>query len=327
MIGSRIGARGDHPALQKLIGPGRTASAKVARCQGIGRAAEALGLSQPALSKAIARLERHCGTPLLRRLPRGIELTDAGQALYAQACVAASHLDDGLQAARDIGGGHAGLLRLGMTPATAPFVLEALFPRLRRERPAAVLKVTTAFGDELFARLQQQALSFAVGPMPPSLPAGVSGEILYTEGFSLVFGPDHPLAAKKHLTASDLNGLDAAAPGPEEAARQVVEKTLRSLGLRPPRVVVEADTLEALLFATVKSQLVTLIPSSTPLNRLPPGLLSRPLPMSILQREIAIFTANGYVSPLGERAMQLLREHSQRLGEAMLGERSSHHGF
>ena len=36
--------------------------------------------------------------------------------------------------------------------------------------------------------------------------------------------------------------------------------------------------------------------------------------------EIAIFTANGYVSPLGERAMQLLREHSQRLGKAMLGE-------
>jgi DNA-binding transcriptional LysR family regulator len=287
---------------------------EVARCKGIGRAAEALGLSQPALSKSIARLERHCGTPLFRRLPRGIELTDAGQAFYDRACVAASNLDDGLQVARDIGGGHAGLLRLGMTPATSHFVLEALFPRLRRERPAAVLKLTTAFGDELFTRLQQQELNFAVGPMPPSLPSEVNCEVLYTEGFSLVFGQDHPLAAKGDLAASDLAGIDVAASGPQEAARQVAEKTLRSLGLRPPRVVVEADTLEALLFATVKSQLVTLIPSNTPAARLPRELITRPLPRSIIQREIAIFTANGYASPLAERAMQLLREHSQHQG-------------
>jgi DNA-binding transcriptional LysR family regulator len=293
---------------------------EVARYKGIGRAAEALGLSQPALSKAIARLERQCGTPLLRRLPRGIELTDAGQAFYDRACVAASNLQDGLQAARDIGGGHAGLLRVGMTPATSHFVLEALFPRLRRERPAAVLKLTTAFGDELFTRLQQQELSFAVGPMPPSLPAEVKGEVLYTEGFSLVFGHDHPLATKSDLTASDLAGLEVAAPGPEEAARQVAEKTLRALGMRPPRVVVEADTLDALLYATVTSQLVTLIPTSTSSSRLPPGLLIRPLPMSTLQREIAIFTANGYASPLAERAMQVLREHSHHQGTAMSNE-------
>lgn len=293
---------------------------EVARCKGIGRAAEALGLSQPALSKAIARLERHSGTPLFRRLPRGIELTDAGQAFYQRACVAAVNLEDGLQAARDIGGGHAGLLRVGMTPATSHFVLAALFPRLRRERPAAVLKITTAFGDELFTRLQQQELSFAVGPMPPTLPAEVTGEVLYAEGFALAFGQDHPLASKGELTASDLAGLDVAAPGPEEAARQVAEKTLRELGLRPPRVVVEADTLEALLFATVTSRLVTLIPTSIPLNRLPPGLITRPLPTSILQREIAIFTVNGYASPLAERAMQLLRDHSQHQGQAMSNE-------
>lgn len=293
---------------------------EVARCKGIGRAAEALGLSQPALSKAIARLERHSGTPLFKRLPRGIELTDAGQAFYQRACVAAANLEDGLQAARDIGGGHAGLLRVGMTPATSPFVLGALFPRLMRERPAAVLKITTAFGDELFSLLQQQALSFAVGPMPPSLPSEVNCEVLYTEGFALAFGQDHPLASKGDLAASDLAGLDVAAPGPEEAARQVAEQTLRSLGLRPPRVVVEADTLEALLFATVTSQLVTLIPTSTPLSRLPPGLITRPLPTSILQRQIAIFTANGYASPLAERAMQILREHSHHQGETILAE-------
>jgi DNA-binding transcriptional LysR family regulator len=282
---------------------------EVARASGIGRAAETLGLSQPALSKAIARLEQHAGTQLVRRLPRGIELTDAGHALYERACMAAANLEDGLQAARDIGGGHSGLLRMGMTPGTSHFVLGALFPRLRQERPAAVLKITTAFGDELFTRLQQKDLSFAVGPIPPEMPDGVTFEVLYEEGFSVVFSKDHPLATKSELTAADLEGLDVAAPGPEEAARQVAEHTLRSLGLRPPRVVVEANALETLLFAAATSQLVTLIPTRAPSHQLPEGLETRPLPRSVLQRKIAIFFGSGYVSPVAERAIQLLREH------------------
>ncbi len=282
---------------------------EVARCRGMGRAAEVLGLSQPALSKAIARLERDAGTALVTRLPRGIELTDAGRAFYEQACHAAAALEDGLQAARDIGGGHAGLLRLGMTPATSHFVLSALFPRLRQERPAAVLNIRTAFGDELFALLEQQRLSFAVGPLPPQIPDSLSFEVLYEEGFSMVFNQAHPLATKNELTAADLEGLEVAAPGPDEAARQVAEQTLRSMGLRASRVMVEANTLETLLFATTTSPLVTLIPTDTPAHHLPEGLVTRPLPRSIIKRQIAIFYGRGYVSPIAERAIQLLREH------------------
>ena len=289
---------------------------EIARASGIGRAAEALGLSQPALSKAIARLERQSGTQLFTRLPRGMALTDAGQALFERACLAAANLEDGLQAARDIGGGHAGLLRLGMTPSTSHFVLTALFPRLKRDRPTAVLKITTAFGDELFARLRQQKLSFAVGPVPPNPPDDLAQEVLYEEGYALVYSQDHPLAAQENVTAADLDGLDVAAPGPEEPARQVAEKALRALGLRSLRVVVEADTLEALLFATATSRLVTLIPTSTPLHSLPHGLVIKPLPRSILQRKIAIFMGRGYVSPLADRAIQLLREHRQEMATA-----------
>lgn len=282
---------------------------EVARCGGIGRAAEVLGLSQPALSKAIARLERHFGTELLRRLPRGIELTDAGRAFHERACDAATTLEDGLQAARDLGGGHAGLLRLGMTPATSHFVLSALFPRLRQERPAAILNIRTAFGDELFTLLEQRRLTFAVGPVPPQIPDGLNFEVLYEEGFSMVFSQSHPLALKSELTVADLEGLEVAAPGPEEAARQIAEQTLRSMGVRTSRVMVEANTLETLLFATATSRLVTLIPTDTPARHLPDGLMTRPLPRSVIKREIAIFYGHGYVSPIAERAIQLLREH------------------
>jgi len=285
---------------------------EVARLGSMGHAAQTTGVTQPALSKAIARLERRCGTALMRRTPKGVELTDAGRALFEKMTLAQIALDDGLQAARDIGGGHAGLLRMGMTPATSRFVLTALFPRLRNERPAAVLKIKTAFGDELFALLEKQEITFAVGPLPLNVPDGVRFEVLYEEGFSIVFSQHHPLACKDEIVPSDLDALEVAAPGPNEAARQIAEETLRSLGLGAPRVMVEANTLEALLFATAHSNLVTLIPSQTPTHQLPPGLVMRPLPQGIIKRRIAMFLGPGYASPVAERAMQLLREHSQR---------------
>lgn len=288
---------------------------EVARLGSMGRAAESLGLSQPALSKAMARLERQAGTPLLARTTRGVTLTDAGQAFHARASTAAGHLEEGLQAARDIGDGHAGLLRLGMTPATSHFVLGALFPRLRTERPAAVLKLTTAFGDALFDALSRQELALAIGPMPPQLPRGIHAEPLFKEGFSVAFSKHHPLARRKAqaLTPADLQGWDVAAPGPQEAARQITEQTLRSLGLPLPKVMVEANTLEPLLAAVVTSQLLTLVPSSTPRHALPDGLVTRPLPLSVMHRVIAIFKGDGDLSPVAERARQLLRDRASTL--------------
>lgn len=284
---------------------------QTARSGGIGRAAELLGISQPALSKAIARLEHQTGTALLRRTSKGVDLTEAGQAFFERACVAAINLEDALQSARDIGDGHAGLLRLGMTPATSHFVLGAIFPRLRQERPASVLKLSTQFTDELFEALLSQKLSLAVGPMPPQMPEGLSGELLYEESFSLVHNRDHPLAKRRKLAMVDLQGCDVAAPGVHEVARQSVEKALRDHGLRPLKVVVEANSLDALLSAVSTCEVISLIPTSTPRDRLPGNLVVRALPSPMLERRIGLFRGPGFVSSIGERAAQLLKLHAQ----------------
>lgn len=283
---------------------------ETARVGGMGRAAELLGLSQPALSKAIARLERQAGTPLLRRLPRGVELTDAGRALYERACLAAVNLEDGVQMARDIGQGHAGLLRLGMTPATSHFTLGALFPRLRQERPASVLKLLTAFGDELFEALLQQKLNLAVGPVPRQIPDGLHCEALYEEGFSLVHNRSHPLARREHVSPQDLEDCEAAAPGIHEVARQTAEQAMRELGLRPPRVVVEANSLAAVLCAVSTCPLITIIPNSTPAHTLPDNLVVRPIPLPDLRRQVGVFTGPAPLSSIGERALTLLKMHA-----------------
>src|SRR3978361_1180123 len=101
--------------------------------------AQRLGISQPALSKAMQRLERKVGARLVTRSSRGAELTEAGRAVHDRLRVASQDMDDAVQEARNLGGNDAGLLRVGLTPATTDFALQALLPTLTAERPAASL--------------------------------------------------------------------------------------------------------------------------------------------------------------------------------------------
>lgn len=91
----------------------------VARERHFTRAAEALGISQPPLSQQIKRLEEEVGTPLFRRLTRGVELTEAGEAFYEDACKILALSDAALEKARGIARGLNGNLSIGITSSDA----------------------------------------------------------------------------------------------------------------------------------------------------------------------------------------------------------------
>lgn len=91
----------------------------VARERHFTRAAKALGISQPPLSQQIKRLEEEVGTPLFRRLTRGVELTEAGEAFYEDACKILALSDAALEKARGIARGLNGNLSIGITSSDA----------------------------------------------------------------------------------------------------------------------------------------------------------------------------------------------------------------
>ncbi|RZL09386.1 MAG: LysR family transcriptional regulator [Rubrivivax sp.] len=276
------------------------------------RAAQSLGLTQPALTKAVRRLEQALGVALFTRSARGSELTEAGQAFYTRVKALSNAMDDAVLEARDLGGGHAGLLRLGITPGVSHFVLTALFPALSTERPAAVINLTTAFGDVVVGALQRQELAMAVCPLPEETPPDLISEALYDDPFSAIVSARHPLASRTELTLKDLAAWPWVASGKHEFARRSIEQALARQGLPLMNVRVETNSLVAVHTVVARTQMVSLFNArhSAPWA-LPPDVVVIPVSLPGVARRVGVLRRPGYISPIAERALQILRAAAQ----------------
>ena len=122
----------------------------ICETRNLGRAAETLGVSQPALTRSLQRLEAHFGAKLFVRAPRGVELTPIGTALRARVDRARITLDDAEREMEQLGAGKIGKVRIGVGHMLVRLVSQALFPRFIVERPAAQVQFHVGFNAELF---------------------------------------------------------------------------------------------------------------------------------------------------------------------------------
>jgi DNA-binding transcriptional LysR family regulator len=280
----------------------------------LARAAEQLGISQPAVTKAIQRLERKVGVTLVERTARGSVLTEAGKIFHTRVVGVSMQLDSALQEARDIGGGHAGLLRIGATPATTSFALRSLFPTLLVERPAARVNVTTAFSDTLLDAIDKREVELAVCPLPDTLDASMAKEVLYDDHYSLMVSTTNPLAERESVTLHDLVECSWAASSRQEFARVQIEQAFAKQGYPRMRIVAEANSLAALILIVSTTRLVSLINArSFDLGPLPFDIAVRPIQFDGLLRQVGLIRRAGYLSPIAQRAQEILRNAAREL--------------
>lgn len=174
---------------------------KVAEHHGFTRAAEALVMSQPALSRSIARLEEELGQPLFERRSRSVELTDAGRLLESRARQILSLVDDTIAEISDDGA--TGRLRVGAIPTIAPFLLPDLLRQFATEHPRCQLAVQEETTDRLVHQVQQGEVDVALLALPI---AAKYLEIrpLFHEELFLVLSPENELNQRKKITLSDV---------------------------------------------------------------------------------------------------------------------------
>ncbi|CNE56000.1 LysR family transcriptional regulator [Yersinia nurmii] len=177
----------------------------VASTRHFTRAAEKLGISQPPLSQQIQKLEREIGTPLLHRLSRGVELTEAGEAFYADALHILQLTDEAVERAKSIARGETGKLRVGFASSTAfqPAVL-SLLHRYREAFPSVILLPSEEIMPVLMNDLHSERIDVAFIRQPCNASTEFTCEVLVEEDMVLVLPADHPLHHRAKISLRDL---------------------------------------------------------------------------------------------------------------------------
>ncbi len=169
----------------------------------IRRAASLLGMSQPALSVRIQRLEEALGYPLFDRQARGVRLTDSGARLLPHAKQLLGRAAETAEAARAIGRGAFDRLEIGLTPISAlSFVPDAL-RALSALHPDTALALTEGLSDALEEAVAHRRLDLAIVHPPSSRDDLVVSEVA-RERFVAAVPAAHPLAGAPSLSAAEL---------------------------------------------------------------------------------------------------------------------------
>jgi LysR family hydrogen peroxide-inducible transcriptional activator len=176
----------------------------VAERQNFTRAAEEIGVSQPALSRSIARLEEELGQPVFERQTRKVVLTDAGELLRSRAEQILGMVDDTKAEISD--DGESGRIRLAAIPTIAPFYLPELLRRFTVEHPKALLTVQEDTTDNLLKRCTNGDIDLAIVALPITAKY-LEVETLFEEELLLVLAPEHPLLKKKQIRLTDIEPL------------------------------------------------------------------------------------------------------------------------
>lgn len=174
----------------------------VAEYRHFGTAAARLGVSQPTLSQALAALENGLGTQLIERSTRRVLVTAAGTRLLPYATATLEAADRFLASAT--GDTLGGVLRIGLIPTAAPYILPALLPTLHRKLPALTPRVIEDKTARLLDQLRVGTLDVAVLALPAEAP-GLVEIPLYTEEFVLVVPAGHELAGRTDIDPAALD--------------------------------------------------------------------------------------------------------------------------
>ena len=220
-------------------------------------AARRIGVSQPAMSKSVAQLERELQAQLLLRTARGIVLTPAGRAFVARGRVIDAELrkaHDDLSALR---GRREGAVAFGIGPAvTVPLVPDAMI-RFRAKWPRAQVRIREGMRTALLPLVRDETLDFSVSEnVAPSGEAGLQFKSLIQPELVIVGRRGHPLSHARSLQElGAASWLIFNAPG----SRGAVERTFEEYGLAPPTTLVHCESYATALALVARTDLLGLV--------------------------------------------------------------------
>jgi DNA-binding transcriptional LysR family regulator len=215
---------------------------EVSRMGSISRAAEALFVTQPALTARLQSMERALGTPLLVRSRHGSRLTEAGRALLPHAERALAALRQGRDAVDEVKTGGGGRLTIGAAPAVSTYVLPAMLHRFQARHPRVRLVVRSGHSEEILEMVLREEVE--IGLMRPIQHPEVSATLLYEDELVLVVHRGHRFAAGGHVRMGELANEHLILFDRTSSYHELTSAIVRQAGISP-RGQLEVDNIDA----------------------------------------------------------------------------------
>lgn len=275
----------------------------------LGRAAERVHRTQPALTKCIDRLEEALGARLFEKDGRGMRLTAAGHVLLKRTRQMAIMVEETAREMQDYAGGLQGNVRIGCVPTMAEHLMPAVFEQLLAEAPGISVQLVVTMNDNLLTNLRDGEVDLVVGPMLDTDEDLVCEQI--TEDTVVVMASeDHPIF-EAPCTLAGLLDFKWMLPATTVASRQWLDQTFVRNGLPRPQVQIESNVLNSILPVLERTSLLGFV---TRLNLVAGRARVRevPLPEAQMTRRLGLtYRRNGYLSPVATRIADILRAHGK----------------
>ena len=225
-------------------------------------AAEAVHISQPALSKAIANLEQQLGVALLDRRPRGVVPTPFGDTLFRYAKMIDSDMRRAIAEIDAQRGMTRGTIVIGVIP-TMSQVMGRVAQAVLKAHPGLRLKLRVAFSSELTPALTEGELDFAVMLLPgEEPPPGLAFDPLIRTGPVVVVRRDHPLTNGPRASLHQLGQFQWLIPDYPVSHRAIIHRSFLDAGLPPPLAAIDVSTIVFFDSLILQSDFVTIAPAT-----------------------------------------------------------------
>jgi DNA-binding transcriptional LysR family regulator len=286
----------------------------VVRLGGIGAAADANYVTQPAVSLQIQKLEDEVGERLFERRGRRLEPTEAGRVLATHAETVLRGMDNLDTAMAGLRGLQGGYLRMGNIDAASVYVLPAMYRAFHDRYPGVRIEILVGDTARLLDALRRGDIELATTTMPIGT-AEFEQLPIYRDKMQLVAHPKHVLAGKKSVTLQDVSETGLIAYPARSVTRRSIEKVFIDNGLRL-NATMDIASPEAIKSLTRAGLGASILPSSIVSTEIRRGSLRTiPLPSVRFERTIGmVFRREDTLSPPARTFLDMVKKKFPDVG-------------
>ncbi len=222
------------------------------------KAAEALPVSQPALSAQVKQLEHEVGVPLFDRAGRSVQLTRAGSIFREHARRALREMELAQMAIAEVEGLHRGTLSVGVVQTVNAYLIPEIVTRFSTLHPQVGLKLDELSGPDIEAGVRDGTLDVGIGFLPLTSDR-LESQPLFEEDFVLIASARHRFAKRRRLPLSSLWDESLILLPGIFCTRRLLNASFEQAGIQP-RIIVEMNAIEGILATVRTSTLATILP-------------------------------------------------------------------